>query len=321
MYRLPAGHSRDTGDGAVVRKYRITIMRHLVRSLVMAVLFFIAGLNYYYTVKSQHGGQEVINRSASLSLIDKMYGTSPHRTRHDHFAGGSLWSFQLKGFRASDPLAVLGSGLTSKTVSTALLVSLLLPIALTVLLGRFFCGWICPMGVIGEGVIALRRRLERLNIRFFNVSVSRSLKYYLLVAGAVVSVVYSVHFFYIFYPPRIMSDWVRDWWTGALVMRDFALVAGLSLVGLLACERLWCKCLCPGAAVYSMMSRWRLVRVQRDKHACTKCGKCDVACPYDLDPSKESLGGECDNCGQCIEVCGDTALSYRLGMGDRSNEN
>jgi Pyruvate/2-oxoacid:ferredoxin oxidoreductase delta subunit len=88
----------------------------------------------------------------------------------------------------------------------------------------------------------------------------------------------------------------------------------LLLCELILCERLWCKCLCPGGALLAWLSRFRTLRVEHNPAACTACGACDLACPYDLAPSEGELDGECDNCGRCVEVCNDDALEFSFKM-------
>ena len=74
-------------------------------------------------------------------------------------------------FFALDPLLLLLQLLSTHTVLAFALLSLV-PLALTLLLGRFFCGWVCPLGSLHQlagwamhrraKAVALDRRLLRL---------------------------------------------------------------------------------------------------------------------------------------------------------------
>jgi len=295
-----------------MKRTKISTVRTLLRLLILAMFFCIAGVNHYSTVKAQQGGQQMIDDSRMLSMVDSLYGSSPHRPIYEHVAGGGLWSFQVKGFRISDPLAVVSDIAASKTLHKLMLASLLIPLAGTLVLGRVFCSWICPMGMFGDLLMKLRRLVAKAGFEFFNLPVSRGIKYWLLGFGILASLIASIQFFYLFYPPRIISDWVRDGWTSTISGIDLVVLGMILFVELLLCQRLWCKCLCPGGALYSLLGKWRRLRVIRNVHACTACGKCDVACPYDLEPGSLPLGGECDNCGLCVQACGDDAMHYRL---------
>lgn len=290
--------------------HSISVIRSLLRIGVLLALFAIVGFNHFLALKSQYGGQFEIDESPLMSLVDKATGSNPHRSEYDVSMSGNLWSFRFLELRASDPLAVLSGVLVSRSFPLSLLLSLLLPVFLTICFGRFFCGWLCPMGLFGEMVSGLRRLLGRWNISFFSLTVSRKSKYAILAVGSVICLLTSLRFFYAFYPPRIISDWARDPWFGPAGAGGYVFVGAILLVELLLCERVWCKCLCPGGALYSMMGASRVVRVRWHPHACTRCGKCDEVCPYDLAPSKGDPSCECDNCGKCVEVCSDGALTY-----------
>jgi ferredoxin-type protein NapH len=284
--------------------------RHAVRVLVLLALVLVAGLNLHRRYKSQHGGQFEIQAHRGLRLIDKAKGSSPHMDRRPIVVSGGLWSFKAGPVRASDPLAVLSGALTSRKLSIPLLLSALIPLAAILIGGRLYCSWICPMGLLSELVRSLRRKLAKVGVHFINISVSGLPKYILLVLGALVCLLLSVPFFYGIYPPRMISDALGDIWTGDLMKFDVIFVGVVLLCELLLCERLWCKCLCPGGALFAWLGSIRKLRVHRDPESCTACGACDPACPYDLEPARNALGGECDNCGLCMEACNDDALAY-----------
>ncbi|NQU40605.1 MAG: 4Fe-4S binding protein [Lentisphaerae bacterium] len=292
---------------------KIAWWRHAVRLAVLLGLLAIAGTSLHRRYKSQYGGQFEIDKHAGLRLVDRMMGSSPHMDRRPVQVSGGLWSFKAGPLRASDPLAVLSGVLTSRTLTVTLLLSLLIPLVGILWGGRLYCSWVCPMGLLGEIVRGIRRRLDRIGVRFFNLPISGLPKYILLVVGAGTCLIFSIPFFYGFYPPRILSDALADSWSGTLMTGELLFIGLLLLCELVLCERLWCKCLCPGGALLAWMGNLRQLRVRHDPDACTACGACDQACPYDLTPSRRTLGGECDNCGLCIEVCNDSALEFHIG--------
>jgi len=92
----------------------------------------------------------------------------------------------IKGYEVSlflelDPLVALLAFLTSWTVYKGLALSLATIIG-TLLLGRFFCSWICPMGILNQWISHLfnkRRPAEDYSVNAYR-KVYR-LKYYILV--------------------------------------------------------------------------------------------------------------------------------------------
>jgi len=278
-------------------------VRHLVRIVVLVAIASLVLLNEYFSLRGQMGGQEIINRSAVYSKMDEWIGTSPHLEPYETFAQGSLWSGSIRDFRLSDPLTVFSA-------PDAPFLPILVPIVLALLLGRVFCGWVCPMGLLSEFVAGIRRVLAWMGLDFFAFPLSNRLKYAILAIGVGFAVTSSVSFFYTIYPPRIVSDMVRDSLLSTIELYAAVFIGAILLVELLFVERLWCRCLCPGGAVYSILGRGRFLRIRRDKGICTDCGDCDKACPHELEPSHELLGGECDNCGLCRRSCKPRALHY-----------
>jgi len=100
---------------------------------------------------------------------------------------GERWH-QLRGwpinwFLQLDPLVALGTLLTTETLYAGLLWALL-TIALTILLGRFFCGWVCPFGALQQfvGWLGRRQRKHTERVALNQYRGAQVLKYYLLVA-------------------------------------------------------------------------------------------------------------------------------------------
>ena len=89
-------------------------------------------------------------------------------------------------FMHLDPLAALSTALSSWSISVVALHfrAAVLVVILTILLGRFFCGWVCPMGTtldIWDRLIRGRRKRVR-NPRVEHSRGLRNLKYYVLAA-------------------------------------------------------------------------------------------------------------------------------------------
>jgi polyferredoxin/ferredoxin len=100
---------------------------------------------------------------------------------------GDRW-WQLRGWPVNwllqlDPLVALGTLLATKKIYAGLLWALV-TIALTILLGRFFCGWLCPFGAVHQFVGWLGRRGKKNAERVAGNQYrgGQAVKYYLLIA-------------------------------------------------------------------------------------------------------------------------------------------
>jgi MauM/NapG family ferredoxin protein len=80
-----------------------------------------------------------------------------------------------------DPLVLLATWLSSHTLAGLSLLALV-TVAVTLLLGKVFCGWICPFGALQNLVATLRRHLRRVLPRTEAFSRWQRAKYFLLVA-------------------------------------------------------------------------------------------------------------------------------------------
>jgi polyferredoxin len=99
--------------------------------------------------------------------------------------GVEVW--QLRGWPVSwflelDPLVALGTILTTGSLYAGLLWALV-TVALTVILGRFFCGWVCPFGTMHHAVGVLGKRSKGLSERIAanRYNPYQSVKFWILV--------------------------------------------------------------------------------------------------------------------------------------------
>jgi len=106
---------------------------------------------------------------------------------------GDQW-WQLRGWPVNwliqlDPLVGLATLLSTRTVYAGLLWGLL-TIVLTIILGRYFCGWICPFGSIHQfiGFLAKRKRSIPEKIKINRYHAGQSIKYWILIFLLTVSV-------------------------------------------------------------------------------------------------------------------------------------
>lgn len=100
--------------------------------------------------------------------------------------GQAVW--QLRGwpvnwFLQLDPLVALANLITTRSLYSGLAWALA-TIGLTIVLGRFFCGWVCPFGSIHHfvGYVGLRGRKASERIEANRYRQAQKIKYYILFA-------------------------------------------------------------------------------------------------------------------------------------------
>jgi len=99
---------------------------------------------------------------------------------------GVEW-WQLRGWPVNwllqlDPLVAVATMITTNSLYKGLLWALV-TVILTILLGRFFCGWVCPFGSIHHftGYLARRGKSISAKISLNKYHPGQSIKYYLLI--------------------------------------------------------------------------------------------------------------------------------------------
>ncbi len=277
--------------------------------------------NLYEKKAGQLGAEREIEESVVLSAYDFAFGgeNKPMLFR-GHFEGG-LWSFKVLGLSLSDPLAFVVSSFTSFTVDYGLLFSIIIPVVLLLVLGRYFCSWVCPYSLFAEAGKGLTEYLKRFGIEYFNIDLPRQSSLFFLVISIVLGAVISIPIAVLIYPPRLITEGVYHIViTGAITWGLLFLII-LWSAEILFSPHLFCRRICPGGALFSIIGKWRFLRIKRVEAKCDMCGLCNPACPYDLVPAKGEFPGECDNCGLCIDACDSTqknALVYVWGAKAKS---
>lgn len=227
---------------------------------------------------------------------------------------GSLASSSVAGVTLLDPLAVLEMAAAAKSFDPLWLVGAL-PVVLVygLVRGRAFCGWVCPVNLLGEGADWLRGKL---GLPDGGRPLPRRAKIAMAAATVVLSALAAFPLFQAVSPIGAVNK--------GLAFGGFA--GALTLVAVLTCDllwkrRAWCRSLCPLGGLYQVLGRAGQLNVAISPSECTHCGRCQKACladPSILQPalSGQQLqvkAGDCMACGACIDACPSRALRFQLG--------
>lgn len=229
---------------------------------------------------------------------------------------GTVWSMKLFGFSLTDPLAAAEAISASKHIHWPLIVSIIIPVILTLLLGKVFCSWICPGYLLFELTGKLRRVLRLAEVQPGEVTFSHANKYVFLVVGLVIAAVFSAPIFALIYPPAVISRAVHAWIFGTALVGMLILLGVIVAFELFVSPRWWCRTMCPGGALYGLIGWARPVRVKLKTDLCTGCKDCIPVCEAGINPITQSSSIECDNCGVCLRHCNHNALYYTIGLPD-----
>lgn len=203
-------------------------------------------------------------------------------------------------------------GAKSHLELTSFVVTLIALCLFTVVFGRFFCGFACAFGSLGDAVRAIyvfickKRKKKPVTMKASVVKYLQAVKYIVLVL-LVVSCYTGVYS-----KTRGMSPWdvfsmlhAGNFKLGGYIVGLVLLV--LILVGMAFQERFFCRVLCPMGAVFSMLPVLPLFTLRRDRSECIRgCRACTMKCPSDIELAPDTapeLSGDCFQCQKCIDTC------------------
>jgi len=233
-------------------------------------------------------------------------------------AAGDPRAFPYTLFLEGDPLGAAGLALGARTLPRALLLGVAVLLSALVV-GRAFCGWICPLGTLQQFSSALLSPRSRRESGEANRWRSWfALKYYLLAALLAAALLGSLHTGLLDPLSLAARGLASGLWP--LLPRGRAvpggwLAAGLLLAVLIASRfipRLFCRAFCPLGALLGVFSRFALFRIERRGEACGGCRSCRFACQGADEPLGAHRPAECMVCLNCLDACGEGALSYRF---------
>jgi polyferredoxin len=188
------------------------------------------------------------------------------------------------------------------------LVILVAIIAMSVLLKKAFCSWLCPVGTLSESLWMLGRKIFKGNItlpRWLDYPL-RSLKYILMgfFVWSIIRMDTTDLEAFIYSPYNKVAD--------IKMYLFFAEISGAALITILVLVALsvviknfWCRFLCPYGALLGMASWLSPFKITRNAETCIDCDLCTKACPSNIKVHKASrvISDECTACLLCVEAC------------------
>ena len=287
-------------------------LRWVTLSTVFAMLVLLPFLHVYQTYVAAHAYDLLSPSEKGLyDVMETLTAPFTDDPAEDLDAvKGNTWSGTFWGLKLSDPLAALGQMAAGMAFYWPFLVTALIPITLTVVFGRFFCGWICPATLLYELNTNFASWLRWAGLNPGNRRLDKRIKYAVLGLGLMLSAMTGSVSVAAVYPPAIIGREIYY----VIALGGFGagtvFFLGTLLFDLLVARRGFCRYLCPGGALYALLGRYRLVRIRRIVETCNDCAKCNVVCEFGLDPRRDGFGQECNNCAACIAVCPTDAMTF-----------
>ncbi len=217
----------------------------------------------------------------------------------------------------------------------------ILTIVLTFMFGRVYCSFLCPLGIMQDGLIFLGKifRKKHKFIRPFNW-----IKFTVLFVTAVSLFSGSLIIINLTDPysvfGRITTDIAKPvvlsagnfiiWIMNELKIYPninfslhnpeiFTVLTGLAflltiVVFSLARGRLYCNTICPAGTILGLVSKFSVFKISIDDTVCSSCGICEKKCKAGcIDAKNKTVDfSRCVACYNCLDACPKDSLKYRF---------
>lgn len=181
-------------------------------------------------------------------------------------------------------------------------------VAVSFVVKKAFCSWLCPVGTLSEALWILGKKLfgDNVNLPKWLDYPLRSLKYLLLL-------------FFVWAIGRMdvsaLKEFITSPYNKVADVKMYLFFARLSTFGLwtiiilmllsVVVKNFWCRFLCPYGALLGITSFLSPLKITRTKETCVDCELCTKACPSNIRVHKAGRvwSDECMGCLACVEAC------------------
>ena len=215
-------------------------------------------------------------------------------------------------------------------------------LAVTVLFGRVFCSWLCPLGILHDIVILIASPFRKKNSAAKYRKPSIWIRYSILAAmllsiltgaislasmlnpygifGRFASIIFKS--VYVFARNSFVtvlehfdnfSLWRQTFPLFSQATIAFTLLAFLAIVTIAVWKKRWyCNTICPVGTLLGIVSKISFLKINIDSQKCISCGKCQKVCRSQcIDISNYALDiSRCVVCNDCVEICPTDAIKY-----------
>lgn len=189
----------------------------------------------------------------------------------------------------------------------------------TTLLGRIWCGWLCPQTVLVDMTAFIDNAGSRGGFARMGAAV----------AGALISTVIAASMIGYFVSPYDVPHVLHDGgMQSRIVLGSWAALTILLFLDLIWLRRKFCATVCPYAKIQNVIFDDRTLIVAFDESRgpeCMQCAACVKACPVGIDIR---LGTDmaCIHCAECVDACTErmrsrgrsTLVRYAFGSSDHT---
>jgi polyferredoxin len=197
---------------------------------------------------------------------------------------------------------------TLNTIHPAATIILIAIIAVSIVMKKAFCSWMCPIGTLSESLWMLGQQLFKKNItvwKWLDYPL-RSLKYLLLLFFTYSIAMKSVDDLNVFInsPYNKVAD-IKMYLFFAEISSFALWTIIILMLASVVIKNFWCRFLCPYGALLGIAGFFSPFRITRVKETCIDCELCTKVCPSNIKVHQvgQVWSDECTSCMRCVEEC------------------
>jgi len=180
---------------------------------------------------------------------------------------------------------------------------------MSLVFGKVFCSWLCPIGFVSEALGDLGDKIFKRRLRLPGGLdwPLRFVKYLLL--GFFVYVIFFVMTelalrTFLDSPYNLTADIKMYYFFAEITPFALTVIVGLVLLSI-PIRGFWCRYLCPYGALLGILSLLSPQKLKRNTTSCIDCGKCAKVCPsfIKVDNINTVWSDECTSCMACVDAC------------------
>lgn len=229
-----------------------------------------------------------------------------------------------------------------------LIVAVVLWAVLTLLFGRVYCAIFCPLGLLQDVILRIKRRIYLASDRRKALQLKYKKAWNVVRYGSLAIAVFSLCAGFS-YPVALLDPYsnfgriatalfrpvvvwannisvdainsISDLWLYAVpqtgvawvtIIFSVTLLSALVVMVFFSAGRLWCNTICPVGAFLGLFSRFSLFKIRLDKEHCNSCGLCAMSCKAScIDPANKSVdASRCVACFSCGGRCSKEGVRF-----------
>lgn len=225
------------------------------------------------------------------------------------------------------------------------IIGLITILIISLIFGRVYCSFLCPLGMLQDSVIALSLKSGLLRKHTFQKPYNW-LRYSILGLTFITVVLGSMSLLNFLDPYSLSGRMITHFgkpltvWTynaGVNLLKYFniyffskevpylllSIVAAtlgcfiLVLIMSAKSGRLYCNTICPVGTLLGLISRISIFKLVIDQNKCHECVRCEIVCKAGcIDPQKKNIDqSRCVNCFNCLEACPQSVIVYSPSFG------